>query len=58
MQKHIETGIRHSHTFSEDARVLIMESRDTVAENSPFVPLSGSQWKESLAKTLKVFFAY
>ncbi len=44
----------HSHTFSEDARVLIVENRDTVVENSPFVDLSESQCKEvvELAKKL------
>lgn len=44
----------HSHTFSEDARVLIVENRDTVVENSPFVDLSESQCEEvvGLAKKL------
>jgi hypothetical protein len=44
----------HSHTFSEDARVLIVENRDTVYENSPFVDLSDAQQKEvvALAKDL------
>ena len=44
----------HSHTFSEDARVLIVENRDTVVENSPFVGLSKSQCKDvvELAKKL------
>ncbi len=50
----VKRGVWHSHTFSEDARVLIVENRDTVAENSPFVPLSESQCSEveELAKTL------
>ncbi len=42
----VKKGVWHSHTFSEDARVLIVENRDTVAENSPFVPLSESQCEE------------
>jgi hypothetical protein len=44
----------HSHTFSEDARVLIVENRDTVIENSPFVWLSESQCKDvfELTKSL------
>jgi len=41
----------HSHTFSEDARVLMVENRDTVVENSPFVPLSESQCSEAVALT-------
>ena len=39
----VKKDVWHSHTFSEDARVLIVENRDTVVENSPFVPLSESQ---------------
>jgi ureidoglycolate hydrolase len=42
----VKKGVWHSHTFSEDARVLIVENRDTVDRNSPFVPLSESQCKE------------
>ncbi len=50
----VKRGVWHSHTFSEDARVLIVENRDTVVENSPFVGLSGEQCKEivELTKTL------
>lgn len=50
----IKQGVWHSHTFSEDARVLVVENRDTVYENSPFVNLSGAQQKEvvALAKDL------
>lgn len=50
----VKCGVWHSHTFSEDARVLIVENRDTVYENSPFVELSDEQCKEivELAKTL------
>ena len=42
----VKKGVWHSHTFSEDARVLIVENRDTVYENSPFVPLLESQCSE------------
>ena len=50
----VKRGVWHSHTFSEDARVLIVENRDTVLENSPFVSLSESQCRQvvELAKTL------
>ena len=47
----IKRGVWHSHTFSEDARVLIVENRDTVVENSPFVGLSGEQCKEIIELT-------
>jgi mannose-6-phosphate isomerase-like protein (cupin superfamily) len=47
----VKKGVWHSHTFSEDARVLIVENRDTVFENSPFVPLLDSQRKEVVELT-------
>jgi len=51
----IKRGVWHSHTFSEDARVLIVENRDTVYENSPFVPLSIEQQKEIVELTKKLW---
>ena len=45
----------HSHTFSEDARVLIVENRDTVYANSPFVGLSESQCKEIVELTKRLW---
>ncbi len=39
----VKRGVWHSHTFSQDARVLIVENRDTVDANSPFVDLSSEQ---------------
>ena len=42
----VKRGVWHSHTFSEDARVLIVENCDTVDANSPFVGLSVEQQKE------------
>lgn len=42
----VKRGVWHSHTFSRDARVLIVENRDTVDANSPFVGLSGEQQKK------------
>jgi len=41
----------HSHTFSEDAKVLIIENRDTVESNSPFISLTTEQQKEIVRKT-------
>ena len=51
----VKRGVWHSHTFSEDARVLIVENRDTVAENSPFVELSIEQQKEVVELTKKLW---
>lgn len=51
----VKRGAWHSHTFSEDARVLIVENRDTVEENSPFVGLSGEQQKQVVEWTKKLW---
>ena len=51
----VKKGVWHSHTFSEDARVLVVENRDTVLENSPFVPLSESQCREVMELTKKLW---
>jgi mannose-6-phosphate isomerase-like protein (cupin superfamily) len=47
----VKRGVWHSHTFSEEAKVLIVENRDTVYENSPFVGLSDSQQKQVVELT-------
>src|SRR5512147_2719142 len=39
----VKRGCWHSHTFSPDARVLIVENRDTDESNSPFTNLSPDQ---------------
>jgi len=41
----------HSHTFSEDAQVLIVENRDTNASNSPFAGLNEEQQKQVMELT-------
>jgi hypothetical protein len=51
----VKRGIWHSHTFSRDARVLIVENRDTVDANSPFVGLSGEQQKEIVELTRRLW---
>ena len=45
----------HSHTFSQDAKVLIVENRDTVDANSPFVSLSVDQQKEIVRLTRELW---
>lgn len=47
----VKRGVWHSHTFSKDARVLIVENCDTVEANSPFVGLTGEQQKEVVELT-------
>ena len=51
----VKKGVWHSHTFSEDAHVLIVENRDTVVENSPFVPLSESQCGDVVRLTKEIW---
>lgn len=41
----------HSHTFSPDARVLIVENSDTNDSNSPFIDLTPAQRQELVALT-------
>lgn len=47
----VKRGVWHSHTFSRDARVLIVENRDTTDANSPFVELTHEQQKEIVKLT-------
>jgi mannose-6-phosphate isomerase-like protein (cupin superfamily) len=51
----VKRGVWHSHTFSEDAKVLIVENRDTVDANSPFVGLSAEQQKQVVDLTKKIW---
>lgn len=48
----IKHGI--SHTFSEDAKVLIVENRDTVEADSWLVGLSAEQQKQVIELTIKL----
>jgi hypothetical protein len=51
----VKCGFWHSHTFSTDAKVLIVENRDPVDTNLPFVPLSASQSVEIVALTKQLW---
>lgn len=51
----VKRGVWHSHTFSEDARVLIVENCDTAESNSPFMGLSDEQQKELMEFTRKLW---
>ena len=54
----VKKGVWHSHTFSEDAKILIVENCDTVYENSPFVDLSATQQRRLLELTRKFGVKY
>ena len=42
----VRQGGWHTHTLSPDARVLVVENRDTTYDNSPFTPLTDPQMGE------------
>lgn len=45
----------HTHTLCMDAKVLIVENRNTTFDNSPFCPLTGMQQKKILDMTLRLW---
>lgn len=45
----VKQGVWHSHILSRDAKVLIVENRDTVAENSPGCMLTEEQRRQLVA---------
>jgi len=47
----VKRGAWHSHTFSEDAKVLIVENRDTIEANSPFVSLTPAHRRQIIEMT-------
>ena len=51
----VKRGAWHSHTFSPDAKVLIVENRDTVDANSPFVDLGEQQRKKIVELTKQLW---
>jgi hypothetical protein len=51
----VKCGVWHSHTFSRDAKVLIVENRDTVDANSPFIELGVSHRKEIVRLTKELW---
>ena len=42
----VRRAVWHTHTLSADAKVLVVENRDTTYDNSPFTPLSAQQHQE------------
>jgi len=50
----VKKSVWHTHTLSRDAKVLIIENRDTTFDNSPFCPLTGSQ-KAKIAELTSKF---
>jgi mannose-6-phosphate isomerase-like protein (cupin superfamily) len=51
----VKRGTWHTHTLTEDAKVLVVENRDTTVENSPFCPLSPEQTDDLVAATRRLW---
>jgi len=51
----VKKSVWHSHTLSRDAKLLIVENRNTTFDNSPFCPLTGVQRKRIVDMTLKLW---
>jgi ureidoglycolate hydrolase len=42
----VKKAVWHTHTLSRDAKVLVVENRETTYDNSPFTPLTVAQHQE------------
>lgn len=51
----IKKSVWHSHTLSRDAKLLIVENRNTTFDNSPFCPFTGIQRKRIVDITHKLW---
>lgn len=51
----VKKSVWHSHTLSRDAKLLIVENRNTTFDNSPFCPLTGMQRKRIADMTLNLW---
>lgn len=51
----VKQGTWHNHTLSGDASVLVVENRETTAENSPFTTLSAEQTAGLVAETRRIW---
>nr|WP_320010869.1 hypothetical protein [uncultured Desulfobulbus sp.] len=53
----VKKAVWHTHTLSEDAKVLVVENRDTTYDNSPFVDLSDAQHRALIEKVTEIWSA-
>jgi len=51
----VKKSVWHSHTLSRDAKLLIVENRNTTFDNSPFCPLTDIQQKMIADMTLNLW---
>lgn len=47
----VKQAVWHTHTLSQDAKVLVVENRDTTYDNSPFVALTPGQRQQLMELT-------
>ena len=47
----VRQAVWHTHTLSPDAKVLVVENRETTYDNSPFIPLTEGQQQRLLDLT-------
>ncbi|MCL2457267.1 MAG: hypothetical protein FWF31_00160 [Desulfobulbus sp.] len=47
----VKQAVWHTHTLSSDAKVLVVENRETTYDNSPFTPLTEAQQQRLLDLT-------
>ena len=47
----VRRAVWHTHTLSADAKVLVVENRDTTYDNSPFVALTPEQHQQLIGLT-------
>ena len=47
----VKQAVWHTHTLSPDAKVLVVENRDTTYDNSPFVALTPEQHQQLIGLT-------
>jgi hypothetical protein len=47
----VKQAVWHTHTLSPDAKVLVVENRDTTYDNSPFTPLAPRLHQELISQT-------
>ena len=51
----VKKSVWHTHTLSQDAKVLVVENRDTTYDNSPFIDLSDVQQRALIETVAEIW---
>jgi len=51
----VKKAVWHTHTLSADAKVLVVENRETTYDNSPFTPLTEEQHRDLITLVRKLW---